>query len=345
MDMRVDEAQRRLQSMIELRQGWAEPHLLSRELQRLFKSSDTDNTGTMSPGEFAALLDKYGIGAGAEEAAALFARYDLNDNGLLTFAEFADGLFGVRATPLADAASRNIVATIRHALSQRGHGVQALACRLRTAGSVSKAELQQGLDECGCGLSGEDMDTVMSLFDANKDGRVSRAEFMAAVRGPLNSRRKELVAAAFATLDKNSDGTATMEELLKIYDVSQHPDVLSGAKTEEEALQGFISNWDGNRDAQVTHAEFLDYYKSVSASIDLDDTFELMMRNAWRIPGGQGVCENTANLRVLVTHTNGSQKVYCLDDSLGIRRTDVDKIKKSLVRQGVMHMKRIELSG
>ena len=38
----------------------------------------------------------------------------------------------------------------------------------------------------------------------------------------------------------------------------------------------------------------------MSASIDLDDYFELMIRNAWHIPGGEGWCANTANKRVLV---------------------------------------------
>ena len=38
----------------------------------------------------------------------------------------------------------------------------------------------------------------------------------------------------------------------------------------------------------VSHEEFVEYYKDVSASIDEDDYFELMMRNAWHIAGGEG---------------------------------------------------------
>jgi hypothetical protein len=34
-----------------------------------------------------------------------------------------------------------------------------------------------------------------------------------------------------------------------------------------------------------------------------------MIRNAWHISGGEGWCENTTNLRVLVTHSDGRQTV------------------------------------
>ena len=59
----------------------------------------------------------------------------------------------------------------------------------------------------------------------------------------------------------------------------------------------------------MSFAEFADYYANISASIDLDDYFELMMRNAWHISGGQGWCENTTCRRVLCIHADGRQTV------------------------------------
>lgn len=42
--------------------------------------------------------------------------------------------------------------------------------------------------------------------------------------------------------------------------------------------------WDTQvADGVVTFEEFLDYYKDVSASIDSDQYFEVMMKNAWKL--------------------------------------------------------------
>ncbi len=45
-----------------------------------------------------------------------------------------------------------------------------------------------------------------------------------------------------------------------------------------------MSQWDTEvADGIVTPSEFLEYFKDVSASIDTDEYFEVMMRNAWGI--------------------------------------------------------------
>jgi hypothetical protein len=98
----------------------------------------------------------------------------------------------------------------------------------------------------------------------------------------------------------------------------------------------FMSQWDRtDADGIVTLDEFEDYYKEISASIDDDDYFELMIRNAWRMAGGVGQAANTANLRVLVTDQNGRQYVETVKDELGMKPGDRDAIKARLARQGV----------
>ena len=66
----------------------------------------------------------------------------------------------------------------------------------------------------------------------------------------------------------------------------------------------------------------MNYYSNVSASIDDDDYFELMIRNAWHISGGEGWCANTSNRRVLVTDDDGKQTVEEVKDDLGVKATD-----------------------
>ena len=85
----------------------------------------------------------------------------------------------------------------------------------------------------------------------------------------------------------------------------------------------------------MTPTEFLDYYNTVSSSIDTDDYFELMMRNAWHISGGEGWCANTTCRRVLVTHADGHQSVQEIKNDLGMGRTDTAGMMANLAAQGV----------
>ena len=58
---------------------------------------------------------------------------------------------------------------------------------------------------------------------------------------------------------------------------------MAGKKSEEEVMREFMKKWDTqNSDGIITLDEFIEYFKDVSASIDRDDYFELMMKNAWK---------------------------------------------------------------
>mmetsp|Transcript_8830 Transcript_8830/g.6575 ORF Transcript_8830/g.6575 Transcript_8830/m.6575 type:complete len:95 (-) Transcript_8830:52-336(-) len=71
-----------------------------------------------------------------------------------------------------------------------------------------------------------------------------------------------------------------------------------------------MKQWDTiDKDGKVTREEFYVYFRDVSASIDTDDYFELMIRNAWHLAGGKGQYENTSIKRVLQTNADGSQQV------------------------------------
>ena len=130
---------------------------------------------------------------------------------------------------------------------------------------------------------------------------------------------------------------------LKAYDVSQNPFVVAGVMKAEEALQDLLSVYDNARcrDGKVTWQEFCEYYRDLSASIESDVEFELMVRNAWHISGGEGACANTSNIRVLVTHTDGSQEVVEVKDDLGMSRKDMKKIEEKLASQGVSDIAKV----
>ena len=109
-----------------------------------------------------------------------------------------------------------------------------------------------------------------------------------------------------------------------MYDVSKHPDYLSKKKTKEKILSEFLDNLTAGEKGkgEVSYENFEDYYANISASVDSDDYFELMMRNAWHISGGEGVCANSSNKRVLVTNADGSQSVVEIKNDLGLKAGD-----------------------
>ena len=182
-----------------------------------------------------------------------------------------------------------------------------------------------------------DMDVLFRLFDRDHSGSISYDEFITMIRGKLNPRRKALVGLAFTILDKDGNGVVEPSELIGMYNTSKHPDVLSHRKSPEQVLREFLDGFDvgGVVDGKVTLEEFENYYSNISASIDDDDYFELMIRNAWHISGGTGQAANSANRRVLVTRSDGTQSVQAIKHDLGLKAGDKAGMMSRLQAQGL----------
>lgn len=210
---------------------------------------------------------------------------------------------------------------------------------------LTPAEFADGLVTYGLNFTKDDVQKLFKYLDRDGNGAVTITEFIRGVRPEPSMRRVDLVLRAFKLIDTDGSGVATVQEIGELYDATQHPDVLVGKSTVEEVLNEFMSAWDRNKDGNVTKEEFLEYYADIGANIDSDDYFELMIRNAWHMSGGEGVCRNTTCLRVLVTFLDGRQQVVEVKDDLRVRRDDIPAIKAKLQSQGVDNIKSIDLSG
>ena len=140
------------------------------------------------------------------------------------------------------------------------------------------------------GINGKQIRDVFNEFDFNKNGTINYQEFCKGVMGEMNDRRKNLVKIIFETFDKNKSGYIDLDDIRDVYSAKNHPDVISGKKTEDEVLAEFLDtfqyhfsllNDNKTKDNKITLEEFMEYYNNISVGIEDDDYFEEVLKNAY----------------------------------------------------------------
>ena len=149
---------------------------------------------------------------------------------------------------------------------------------------IQKQEFYWGLKDLGAQISMREAQLLLDHLDTNKDGVVSYDEFLFGIRGMPNETRMQIIGECYAKFDSDGNGTVNSADLRVVFDCSQHPKVQSGEMTDEEVFVQFLASFgDANGDGTITVQEWNDYYAAVSANIDNDSHFLVMMRNAWKL--------------------------------------------------------------
>ncbi|XP_035209917.1 calcyphosin-like protein [Stegodyphus dumicola] len=154
-------------------------------------------------------------------------------------------------------------------------------------GELSYEEFKKGLHDSGMyrHLDEYEIEELFQRFDRDNSGAISYEEFLRSVRPKMSAARLKVVEKAFQKLDRTGDGIVTYHDLKDVYNVTYHPLYQNGQLSEKELFLRFLANFEvgGNPDGTVTKEEFIDYYTGVSASIDEDAYFDLMVRLAWKL--------------------------------------------------------------
>jgi len=181
---------------------------------------------------------------------------------------------------------------LRHQLLSRGStgilGFGRVFRRMDDDGNrqLNFEEFQEGMNDSGLDkLSAEDHKAMFQAIDKDKSGSISFNEFLESVRPPMSQSRKNVIMEAFRKMDTSGDGVLSVEDIRQTYSVEQHPKFKSGDLTKDQILTQYLANFEqkGTVDGKVTKDEFIDYYSAVSASIDNDAYFDLMIRNAYKL--------------------------------------------------------------
>ena len=159
--------------------------------------------------------------------------------------------------------------------------------------SLDKFEFSKAMSDYMLGFSEGETQTLFAHFDFDRSGLVEYDEFLRAIRGPMGAARKAIVMKAFNKMDKDGSGMIDINDIRGVYTADKHPDVLAGKKTEQQILAEFLETFETAHsmrnsetpDHVVNKEEWVEYYNNVSASIDRDDYFALMMNNAWNLDG------------------------------------------------------------
>ena len=295
-------------------------------LVRAFKYFDLDNTGLSDTDTFLKTVKKIGITSfDDDEIIEIFSSFDTNKQGVIDYREFVSELFSNKSLSKKQKSSpiekqeipakneivveneeknilklnnpEEILNLMKDVLNERGvQGICSIARNFRiidenNSQTIDFDEFKQVCNMYNFGLDDKQLKMVFGNFDSENIGEIDYDEFIRTLRGEMNEFRQNLVQNVFDKLDIKKSGEISFKELNNKYNAKNHPDVISGKISEEEALKEFIDTFQETYNYLcgtetnniVTIEEFLEYFENVSMTIDEDDYFEYLLNNVWNL--------------------------------------------------------------
>lgn len=193
-------------------------------------------------------------------------------------------------TSLNEERLQEICTSIREQLFRKGtRGLSGVARVFRSADfngnkKLDREEFEEALSFCGLFLKTHEISFLFKNFDRDNDGNIAYDELLNGIQQPLSGSRLAITKKAFVKMDNDGSGVVDINDVAKVYNASQHPDVREGKKTAQDILLEFIGRFErGTKDGKITFGEFAAYYQDLGSSIPSDEYFVTMMTSVWKL--------------------------------------------------------------
>ncbi|EEH56602.1 uncharacterized protein MICPUCDRAFT_7986, partial [Micromonas pusilla CCMP1545] len=169
------------------------------------------------------------------------------------------------------------------------HGIRNLGLNLRilderNTGALPVKEVLYALEDAGSRMTPDEKNLVAKYFDLEQSGFVDVRALMRGIRGKMTAKRMDLVNQAWSTrIATNGEREVPVSVVQQKIDPTMNPDVFSGKKTFQQVVNEVPDHWDRNSDEMVSHGEFMEYYRDISAGLPDDEHFEMVIRNSWHL--------------------------------------------------------------
>lgn len=244
-------------------------------------------------------------------------------------------------------------------LKRSGGGILGLGRNFRIidkdrSGQLDQSEFAVAMSKFKTGLTKEEINILFKYYDKDNSGTLAFDEFLKGLRSKLSPQRKELAEQAFDVMDVDKSGELDFEDLKHKYDTSNHPKVRAGEWTHKQAIDEFIKNFEGDSgdgNSTITKEEWMDYHAGLSANIDTDDQFGIMMAHNWGI---EYIPKAKLEAIMEIIKTKSEQKggknpkavakdVFKFFDTNNSGSIDWDEFKKAMDNFGAAHLNEKEL--
>ena len=249
-----------------LREIWSRVHAGARTrdaLLSVFRAVDRDRSGQLTRSEFRAAVRSLGYDLLESELDILFARFDRDYNGLVTYEEFIAEMlrFDEEERARARAAAQNASVNAMDAVAEKAlleevkrrirvgerpaAAIRSVfrAMDLNGSGTLTRDEFREAIKQLGYVLLDSELDMLFKRFDTDKNGSISYAEFLNGLteaneqsKAEMEGKSRRNIAAEKALLQAvwkhMKEGMGSQEAMMSVFRLADRDG--SGALTRNE---------------------------------------------------------------------------------------------------------------